>query len=336
MDVLALVARCFLAAVFVVAGVGKLFDLAGARTAVEEFGVPARHAAWIGTLLPAGELAVAAALLIRPLAVCGAVGVLLLLSAFTVGVFVAMSRGRAPACHCFGQIHSEPAGRSTVIRNAVLAVPAVLVIAVGPGLSLDAMYALTGTRLALALTAIFAFACLVAVAQLASDRRRLRQQLDSAIAAQGPPGLPAGTKAPEFTLRSVTGGWISLGELLVGNRPIVLVFVSTHCEPCLDLLSTLAGWQRSLEESLQLLAVFAGEYDEVEQLHRQEGLSLAVVQAEEEAFNGYALRATPSAVLITTDGEIGDLPAQGAAGIEALVRSALSKESPAIFKVYAP
>ncbi len=52
----------------------------------------------------------------------GRAAALLLLLAFAGGVARAMSRGQAPDCHCFGQIHSEPAGPSTLIRNAVLAV----------------------------------------------------------------------------------------------------------------------------------------------------------------------------------------------------------------------
>jgi peroxiredoxin len=42
-----------------------------------------------------------------------------------------MVRGRKPDCHCFGQLHSEPVGRQTLIRNAVLAAVAGLVVAWG-------------------------------------------------------------------------------------------------------------------------------------------------------------------------------------------------------------
>ncbi len=47
------------------------------------------------------------------------------------GVVVAMVRGRKPDCHCFGQLHSEPVGRQTLIRNAVLAAVAGGVVAWG-------------------------------------------------------------------------------------------------------------------------------------------------------------------------------------------------------------
>src|SRR5256885_9347652 len=54
-------------------------------------------------------------------------------------------------------IHSEPAGRATVIRNAVLAVAALLVLVSGSGPSIDGeLSRLNGTQLALVGTSIAA------------------------------------------------------------------------------------------------------------------------------------------------------------------------------------
>lgn len=50
-----LVARLALAAVFAVAGVAKLRDLAASRQAVASFGVPASLAPAVGVLLPVAE-----------------------------------------------------------------------------------------------------------------------------------------------------------------------------------------------------------------------------------------------------------------------------------------
>ncbi len=62
MDLVLLVARLLLAAVFAVAGLAKLADLSGSRQAVRDFGLPSRLAAPLGTLLPLAELGVAVAL----------------------------------------------------------------------------------------------------------------------------------------------------------------------------------------------------------------------------------------------------------------------------------
>jgi thiol-disulfide isomerase/thioredoxin/uncharacterized membrane protein YphA (DoxX/SURF4 family) len=327
-DALLLSIRCLLAAVFIVAAIGKLLDLDGSRRALVEFGGPAR-AAWLGgVLLPLAELAVAIALLFAGTARWGAVGALLLLLAFGAGVARAMARGEAPDCHCFGQIHSEPAGRSTLVRNAVLAAAAVVVVA-GPGPSLDgALGSLHGAQIALVATAALAAVLAVAVAQLWADRRRLRSELSAAHAAEAPPGLPRGTSAPDFELVAVRGTARSLAGLSERTRPTVLVFVSTACGPCLALLPSLAHWQDALSGSVVVAAIFEGAREDVERVSAAHGLSPVLAQKEQEAFELYALRATPSAVLIDDDGAIAGAPAEGVTAIEALVRTAAAQSRP--------
>src|SRR2546422_5952854 len=116
-----LIARILLTGVFVVAGLAKLADLAGSRQAVKDFGVPAPLATPFGLLLPFAELAVAVALIPTVSAWWGALGALALPLLFVGGIGSNLARGRQPECHCFGQLHSAPAGWSTLIRNLVLA-----------------------------------------------------------------------------------------------------------------------------------------------------------------------------------------------------------------------
>jgi uncharacterized membrane protein YphA (DoxX/SURF4 family)/thiol-disulfide isomerase/thioredoxin len=328
-DAVLLSVRCLLAVVFLVAAVGKLLDLGGSRRALEEFGVPARAAALGGVALPFAELAVAVALLLRPSARWGAAGAVVLLIAFIGGVARAVSHGQAPDCHCFGQIHSEPAGPSTLIRNAVLAAGAAVIVVAGPGPSLDgALGSLNGAAIGLVAVAVLAGVLAVAVAQLWADRRRLRSELRAAIAAHAAPGLPHGTPAPEFDLAPVRGTSRSLTELTERRRPSVLVFVSTTCGPCLEMLPTLGRWQDSLSGSVTLAAIFAGEREEVERLSAEHDLSLALAQQENEAFDLYQLRATPSAVLVGVDGIVAGAPAEGVPAIEALIRTAAAHKRP--------
>lgn len=321
--------RCALAVVFIVAAIGKLLDLGGSRRALQEFGVPARAARLGGAVLPIAELAVAIALLLRPTARWGAVGALLLLLAFSGGVARAMSRGEAPDCHCFGQIHSEPAGSSTLIRNAVLAVAAAVIVVAGPGPSVDgALGALHGGQIALVATSVLAAVLAVAVAQLWADRRRLESELDAARAADAPPGLPRGTPAPDFQLAAVRGTSGSLTELTERALPTILVFVSTSCGPCLTLLPSLGHWQDALSSSVTLATIFEGARDEIERLSAENDLNQVVAQKERETFELYGLRATPSAVLIADDGAIAAAPAEGVPAIEALIRTAAAESRP--------
>src|SRR3954468_5895904 len=116
-----LIARLLLAGVFVVAGLTKLADRAGSQKAVADFGVPSALAPALGILLPLAELVVAGALIPTVTAWWGALGAFALLLLFVVGIAANLARGRKPDCHCFGQLHSAPAGWSTLVRNVVLA-----------------------------------------------------------------------------------------------------------------------------------------------------------------------------------------------------------------------
>src|SRR5215472_16732848 len=131
MSIVLLIARVVLFVVFLVAGIAKLADLAGSRSALRDFGVPARLAEPFGLLLPLAELAVAVALLLPATAWWGAVGALTLLLLFVVGIGSNLARGQHPDCHCFGQLHKGTAGWPTLLRNLVLAAIAGLVVAFG-------------------------------------------------------------------------------------------------------------------------------------------------------------------------------------------------------------
>src|ERR687893_733695 len=121
MDAALLIARLVLAGVFSLAGVAKLSDIKGSRQAIIDFGVPSAIAAPLGLVLPVAELSVGATLLPASTAWWGALGALTLLSVFVAGISINLARGKKPNCHCFGQLHSAPAGWKTLARNVVLA-----------------------------------------------------------------------------------------------------------------------------------------------------------------------------------------------------------------------
>src|SRR5437868_7742655 len=131
MTLLLLFARLLLCAVFLVAGLAKLADLAGSRQAMRGFGVPDKLADFLGLLLPLAEIAVAVTLVVPLTAWWGAVAALALLLIFVAGIGYNLAQGRTPDCHCFGQLHSSPAGWSTLIRNLVLAGIAGVVVSFG-------------------------------------------------------------------------------------------------------------------------------------------------------------------------------------------------------------
>lgn len=131
MEYLLLGARLLLAAVFFVSSISKAFDLAGAKSAMEGFGVPARLSRQASYLLIAAEFVIAVLLIPNSTAWYAAIGALVLLGLFIIGIAYNMANGRNPDCHCFGQLHSEPAGWPTLIRNGVLSAIALFVVLYG-------------------------------------------------------------------------------------------------------------------------------------------------------------------------------------------------------------
>jgi hypothetical protein len=137
MDELVLIVRCLVAAVFAVAALAKLADIASFRATLGEFGAPP-GAARIGAIaVPVVELAIAGMLVPTETAVAAALAALILLAGFCLVIGRVLRRGEAPDCGCFGAKPS-PVSKSTLARNAILGGAAALVAISGPGAALAA------------------------------------------------------------------------------------------------------------------------------------------------------------------------------------------------------
>ncbi|HXC24102.1 MAG TPA: MauE/DoxX family redox-associated membrane protein [Solirubrobacteraceae bacterium] len=319
-----IVARLGLAVVFFVAGVAKLADRPGTRQALADFDVPHRLAGPLSLVLPAAELVVAAALLFPTTARWGATGSLLLLALFVVGLTRVLRRGRTPDCHCFGQVHSKPASWVTVARNFALAIPAAYVALAGPGPSLVSWVADTdATDLWLTATATLATLTTIASVVLWRENRRLHATDDRTAAAH----RQIGALAPYFTLPSTAGRAVSLKDLLAGDKACLLTFVSPGCGPCTALLPELARWHDTVTERLALTLVTPGEAVEAEQLAREHALTDVLIDKRGTVMQAYGATATPSAVLVASDGTVRSAPVAGPVAIESLIRLALLDET---------
>ena len=310
--------RLLLAAVFATAGVGKLLDRDGSLRALRDFGVPERLAPAGAVALPIAELAVAVGLLFPPSARWAAVAGTILLLLFIAGIAAALRRGEAPDCHCFGQIHSEPAGTSTLVRNAVLAVAAGVVAVAGPGPSINGWLA-DRTAVELTLTAVVVAA---AFGLVTVWHRRTRRKVEAA--ATRPIGLPVGTTAPDFTFQLLDGTEATLGDLRARERPTMIVFTHPHCGPCRLLLPDLARWQSVLADRLTIAIISEGEPGDHDG-YRKHGLADVMIQPGRETYNAFAMRGTPSAVVVSRDGRIASATSIGNVAIESLIRVTLAQ-----------
>src|SRR5688500_8203411 len=113
--------RVLLAGLLLVAGLAKLADRAGTAATLEQVGVRRGLRRPLAVALPLVELALAAALIPAATAAVAAAATAALLAAFGAVIAVAVARGRAVNCRCFGALHQGRAGWGTVARDAGLA-----------------------------------------------------------------------------------------------------------------------------------------------------------------------------------------------------------------------
>ena len=330
----ALGARILLAAVFVVAGVAKLADTPGTRRAIADFIGAERLARPLAVLLPLAELTVAGLLLPATTAVAGAAGALALLALFAVAIAVSLARGRAPECHCFGQLHSAPANRWTLARNGMLLAVAGFVLAVEREESLSGVAwigrldatALVALVAALAVVGLVVGSSLAFLSLLRSYGRllvrldRLEQVLAAhGVKADGPEpepkfGLVPGTPAPVI---------VGLDELLAPGRPLLLLFTSTHCGPCKTLLPRAAAWQVEHARVLTVAFVIDAAPEEIRAVVAEHELVRVLHDDDRTLYKAFQANGTPSAVLISANGKVASWVASGGEAIERLVRDAI-------------
>jgi thiol-disulfide isomerase/thioredoxin len=332
--------RLLLAGVFALAALTKLADLRGSRAAVAGFGVPARFASVLGTLLPFAELAVAAALIPASSARVGAVGAVLLLGAFVVAIARSIRRGETPDCHCFGQLHSEPAGWRTLTRNAGLVALAAFVAAAGwnnAGPSASAWLGRLGAAGAVAVAAGLAIAGLAATtawALLALLRQNGRllvriDELEQRLDASGAPpasrphhGLPVGERAPAFSLEGLYGESVTLESLTSADAAVLLLFTDPNCVPCNALMPRISGWQREHAGRLTVAVLTRGSVDENRANVREHGIVSVWIDAGLDVYKAYRANGTPGAVLIDSQARIASPVVAGAEAIAELVDAA--------------
>ncbi|MEH3052420.1 MAG: hypothetical protein PGN13_00235 [Patulibacter minatonensis] len=239
--------RLILAAVFLVAGLAKLADRSGAQAAVVAFGAPERLARTSALALITAELLAALLLIAVPTVLAGAVLAAVLLAAFCVAIAAAMARGEAPDCHCFGQLHSAPAGKRTLARNGALLVVAIAIAAGAASREPASVLGWTQHTNGAEETSIFIAAVAVVIATAAvalailllRAHGKLLLRLDAIEGAA--PFKPR--PAPDFALPGLEGDVQTLDDLLETERPLVLVFSDAGCGPCRELAPELADWQ---------------------------------------------------------------------------------------------
>ena len=331
LEVLLSLGRLLLVAVFVVAAVAKLLDQGGTRHAVHEFGAPRALTGVLAILLPVAELAVAASLIPATTALAGSAGALALLAFFSGAIAISLARGRAPDCHCFGSLHSAPAGPGTLVRNGALAAVAAFVLAgtvseppsgavdwVGRldgaaalGLALAGAVAAGGTAFIMLLRSYGGV--LVRVERLEGLLAEAGYELD-ALEERPVFGLEPGTPAPGFE---------PLGDLLARRLPVLLLFTSPGCGPCEALLPDVAKWQSAHADRLTVAIFEEGEPAEITATKERFGVANVFADSGGQVYDAYEGSGTPSGVLVAINGTVASQLVMGPAAIAELVAQVL-------------
>jgi methylamine dehydrogenase accessory protein MauD len=350
MDVALLLARLLLASVFMVAGAAKLVDREGSRRALADFGMPSPLATPLAVLLPLAELAVAAALIPAATAWWGAAGALVLLLLFVAAIAANLARGRKAECHCFGQLHSAPAGWKTLARNGALAAVAGFVVwwgydgagpsAVGWLAGLSAAQ-VAGLVVGLAVLSVLAAQWLVLLNLIKQNGRLLMRvealewgpgggaatSSNGSVATQPSLGLPIGEIAPDFELPGLHGETLTLESLRASGKPVMLLFTDPNCSSCTAMVPEIRRWQKEHVEELTISLVSQGTVEENRAKSTEHGLRSVLMEQDWEVSEAYEVEASPSAVLVRPDGTIGSPVLEGPEAIGDLLEYAVGKRS---------
>jgi peroxiredoxin/uncharacterized membrane protein YphA (DoxX/SURF4 family) len=335
MDEVLLLIRLFLFGVFALAGIAKLLDLHGSEAAVKGFGVPDPFARIAAVMLPVFEIIIALLLLPRSTAWFAAILALLLLLVFMGGMIFQLAKGNAPDCHCFGQIHSEPIGKVSIIRNGVFAFLA-LFLAVqgsdGQGRSLaESDSDMTSTILVLGILTVLIVVVFYLKRIFEQQTEILRRiELLDLIAREGatvereeavPPaeGLAIGSPFPEFELKTLDGDVISSSDIFKAARPSLLFFVSPDCSPCKAIYPEIKEWQAELGDRLDFVFVSSGKLETNAKKFGDAENIRVLVQKDREVSEMVRAQWTPSALFADGQGRIASFVASGDAAIRQLI-----------------
>jgi len=346
MEIILLLIRIILCGIFALAGIGKLLDLKGSEKAVKDFGVPEDLAKPVSVLLPIAEIFIAILLLFVQTSWLGAIGGFLLLLVFIGGMIFQMAKGNAPDCHCFGQIHSEPVGAKSLIRNAVFATLAFVLIISGrenQGLSLfdSSINYSEGNfmTLILSLATVGLLAAAVYFLKLISEQqtqimRRIEileltshdgKEIERENLSNPHDGLPIGASAPDFELPDINGRNVAFEHLLMSGKPMLFFFVSPNCSPCTALLPEIEAWQKEFDDKINFVFISSGKAKENSDKFVGANPKQILLQKDREVSKLFGAQWTPTALLINADGTIASHVAAGDAAIRELIEKTKAK-----------
>jgi hypothetical protein len=112
---------------------------------------------------------------------------------------------------------------------------------------------------------------------------------------------------------------VTLGSLLEGGRPLLLLFMSPNCVECVELVPEVSGWMRERPSGLEVVVISEGSAEAHLEKAGELDSRKTLLQTEQEIASAYHAWGTPAAVVVRRDGSIGSRVAQGAPAIRMLI-----------------
>lgn len=114
----------------------------------------------------------------------------------------------------------------------------------------------------------------------------------------------AGTPAPDFTLRTLTGEQVSLADLR--GKPVVLVFWAPWCKVCKQESSTVSELRGTVGERAHVLTVAVSykREEDVRRFVRQTKADYPVLLGNDEVEEAFGVRAFPTTFVLSSEGRI--------------------------------
>ncbi|HYO56551.1 TlpA disulfide reductase family protein [Archangium sp.] len=116
--------------------------------------------------------------------------------------------------------------------------------------------------------------------------------------------LPTGAPAPDFTLRTLSGGQVRLSELQ--GKPVVLAFWAPWCGVCKFESSTLSALRSTVGGSAHVLSVAVAYEDEedVRRFAREHAVDYPVLLGGPELMRAYGVEQFPTTFFVSSEGHI--------------------------------
>ena len=123
-----------------------------------------------------------------------------------------------------------------------------------------------------------------------------------------PTGIGEGDKAPDFSLRDLTGNRHSLAEI-AGGKPVLLAFYKVSCPTCQFTFPFLERMYKGRSSAgIGMCAISQDDPESTREFNREFGLTMpALLDTEEEGYrasNDYGLAFVPALFLVEPGGRI--------------------------------